>query len=31
MKPKKGTKFVSHQEHEGHKEHQGGLVYASGG
>ncbi len=31
MKPKKVTKFVSHQEHEGHKDHQVFIVYASGG
>ncbi len=31
MKPKKNTKYVSHQEHQGHKEHQNCLVYASGG
>ena len=31
MKPKKITKYVSHQEHQGHQEHQDNLVYASGG
>ncbi len=27
MKPKKGTKYVSHQEHKGHKEHEEWLWY----
>ncbi len=31
MKPKKGTKLVSHKEHKGHKGHQDVIVYASGG
>ncbi len=31
MKPKKGTKYVSHQDHQEHKEHEDVTVYASGG
>ncbi len=31
MKPKKDTKYISHQEHEGHKEHEERLDKASGG
>ena len=31
MEPKKSTKNVSHQEHQGHKDHQNLIVYASSG
>ena len=31
MKPKKGTKVVSHEAHEPHEDHEDRLVKASGG